>query len=218
MTFYFTQKLLPRMLHVDGDDEKQRVIEELASFVNEYGAYLKLHTCLAYAAVVHAENVIDMLLNVARHDPKHKEYTKALTKGQALIFYEPVRDSLPSLYEMGDLTQPSYQTMLSAVLQRLRQVRDESSDRRRETVIDLCSSAYPDVRPWQVRKALTVEEDPSATKQQQAVFDNMFYSYLSLLLHPLDGHDSARRDESLVRVSQCSLVHVVLPNPCSLLV
>ena len=72
---------------------------------------------------------------------------------------------------------------------------------------NLCVSAYPDVQPWQVQKACC--ETPMAPstdgKQKEACTDEylreFYYKYLSMLLHPVEGHDSARQNEELVQVS-----------------
>jgi hypothetical protein len=76
--------------------------------------------------------------------------------------------------------------MLSAVLQVLQNIQQEPSLDRKQVVLDFCVSAYPDIQPWQVEKSC--EGAP-----------NLYYSYLSQLLHPMDGHDSARRDAALVQ-------------------
>jgi hypothetical protein len=70
------------------------LLEEISEFITTYGSYLKIHTCLAYASAMSAEEVIDSLLDVAKHDPKHKEVMKQISKTNALVFYEPVRDLL----------------------------------------------------------------------------------------------------------------------------
>jgi len=69
---------------------RAKTVKEILSFVEEYGSYLKLHTCLAYSAVVKADSVISSLLDVAKHDPNHKEMMKHTCKPGSLVFYEPV--------------------------------------------------------------------------------------------------------------------------------
>jgi hypothetical protein len=82
--------------------------------------------------------------------------------------------------------------MLSAVLQKLHGILNETTFERRQAVIDLCAAAYPDIRPWQV--------DSACNRNQPTTRINLYYLYLSQLLHPTDGHDTARRDASLVKV------------------
>jgi hypothetical protein len=77
--------------------------------------------------------------------------------------------------------------MLSAVLQLLENIRQDTSTARKQVVLHFCVSAYPDIQPWQVERASEGAPD-------------IYYSYLSLLLHPIDGHDSARRDAKLVQI------------------
>lgn len=97
------------------------------------------------------------------------------------------------------LTKLFKKTMLSAVLQLLQNIRQETSPDRKQIVLDFCVSAYPDIQPWQVESAC--EGAPE-----------VYYLYLSLLLHPIEGHDSARRDPKLVQ-TWCELsVKEILDN------
>lgn len=79
--------------------------------------------------------------------------------------------------------------MLSAVLQLLNGIEESKTMDRKHAIIDLCVSAYPDLRPWQVAKTCNTT-GPSTS--------NLYYRYLSLLLHPTEGHELARRDRDLV--------------------
>ena len=88
--------------------------------------------------------------------------------------------------------------MMSAILQLLQGILKEKNLDRKQAIIDLCASAYPDIRPWQVESAC-YEEQTSGN-------NNLYYIYLSQLLHPIDGHDAARRDASLVKVSTTALL------------
>jgi hypothetical protein len=91
--------------------------------------------------------------------------------------------------------------MLSAVLQRLREMRSDPSWDRRLTLMDVCSSAYPDVRPWQVRQECTkLRKDSPNKKKESDEAEDLYYIYLSQILHPTDGHDTARHDSELVKV------------------
>jgi hypothetical protein len=92
-TYYFTQYLLPRLLR-KGHMSKTALSDashELGEFVGEYGSYLKLHTCLAYAAVLKSPQLIDSLLEVARFDPRHREVMKQTSRASALVIYDSVR-------------------------------------------------------------------------------------------------------------------------------
>jgi hypothetical protein len=83
--------------------------------------------------------------------------------------------------------------MLSAVLQLLQVIGKEVVRDRRQAIIDVCAAAYPDVRPWQVESACRPFDSADSG-------DDLYYLYLSMLLHPMDGHDIARRDPALVKV------------------
>ena len=79
-------------------------------------------------------------------------------------------------------------------------IRKESSNRR-QVLVDICVSAYPDLCPWQVRQAVLeppVGEEGSKNNKQ---FDDLYYYYLSSLLHPQDGHYGTKHDKDLVKVS-----------------
>jgi hypothetical protein len=92
VTYLFTQKLLPKLLYERDDPAASRkALDEISSFVKNFGSYLKMHTCLAYSALLQAEEVIDLLLEAAKYDPRHREMMKITSKGNALVFYEPVR-------------------------------------------------------------------------------------------------------------------------------
>ena len=86
--------------------------------------------------------------------------------------------------------------MLSAIVQRLQEIRRASGDRRSIT-IELCAAAYPDVRPWQVDRQCRGPPPPD-TNLSKALKD-LYYNYLSMLLHPHDGNDAARHDVTLVK-------------------
>lgn len=90
--------------------------------------------------------------------------------------------------------------MLSAVIQMLWDIQNVSLEMKQAT-IDLCASAYPDIRPWQVREQC-VGDFISIPSARQCALDDVYYLYLSHLLNPQDGHDAARKDLSLVKVYQ----------------
>lgn len=68
----------------------------------------------------------------------------------------------------------------------------------------MCVSAYPDILPWQVRKAclefeLNSGHVNSVMPCPNQILQDLYYSYLSQLLHPLDGHEDARHDSELLQ-------------------
>ena len=96
--------------------------------------------------------------------------------------------------------------MLSAIVQCLPLIRKESNAERRQSLVDICVSAYPDLCPWQVKEALLEFEDQnsasdSPSKSAGSDLKELYYYYLSNLLHPHAGHDAARHDAALVEVS-----------------
>ena len=97
---------------------------------------------------------------------------------------------------------------MSAVLKFLNNIRYESREERRNVIRDLCFSAYPDVQPWQVRKACMNQPSIKGTESgaetlstcTEECLSEFYYNYLSMLLHPSDGHPAARHDAKLVKV------------------
>ena len=74
--------------------------------------------------------------------------------------------------------------------------------------MNICVLAYPDLRPWQVRQACLGKDTISADDRPavETEFHEMYYEYLSLLLHPWEGQDAARQDAELVTVSTFELL------------
>lgn len=96
MTFYFTQEILPCLASSRkslGTDSVAGSVgmKDAIEFVHVYGSYLWLHLSLVYAATLRADTVIENLLTLAKHDPRHREVMKELSKASSLILYEPVR-------------------------------------------------------------------------------------------------------------------------------
>lgn len=76
-------------------------------------------------------------------------------------------------------------------------------------IIRLLVSAYPDLDPMIVR-ATTYGE----------CSDDFYFKYMSLLMHPDEGSDAAKRDSSLVKVNVLSsnVLHITLtPKSISIL-
>mmetsp|Transcript_16747 Transcript_16747/g.46019 ORF Transcript_16747/g.46019 Transcript_16747/m.46019 type:complete len:1288 (+) Transcript_16747:157-4020(+) len=190
-TFYFTQQLLPRLRNESAAGQKvspsaqsrvkinEEAFQAAKAFVKDYGAYLRLHTCIAYSGVMRAHDIIKVLLDVAKHDPLHKETIRRFSRAGALIFYEP--------------------GTLSAIVERLQNLKNE--DREQQSVtIQLCASAYPDVRPWQVNRECRGlwRRDHKSTNKQASEWDELYYMYLTYLLHPSNDNEMARSDSSLI--------------------
>lgn len=68
---------------------------------------------------------------------------------------------------------------------------------------DLCVSGFPDVQPWQVRDACLSSSQSSPHEHRDQcpddIMEDLYYSYLSHLLNPIDGHDPARHNFDLVK-------------------
>lgn len=68
-------------------------------------------------------------------------------------------------------------------------------------------SAYPDLQPWQVRKAcFGVESSDTAAGKMgtEGWLEAYYYGYLSMLLHPQQGNEAARCDCALIKVRMCN--------------
>ena len=90
VTFYFERKLLSQ-LRIESKDVDGSFMRSAEQFVNEYGAYLRLHTCFSYAAALKAKTLMTPLLDLAKHDPHHRESVRRFSRSGSLLFYEPVR-------------------------------------------------------------------------------------------------------------------------------
>lgn len=102
VTFYFTHALLPQLnmarknIEESQDEDEmnhstKNAMDNIMLFMDTYGSYLKLYTCFVYSAALQAHAIISVLLNIATHDPVHKEAVKRISKSNQLVFYEPVR-------------------------------------------------------------------------------------------------------------------------------
>ena len=87
LTYLFTQSLLPQLK----DQADEESVKKVKDFVRRFGAYLRLHTCLAYASSLKSEAVVEILLDLAQRDPQHREVIKHASQAGALMLYEPVR-------------------------------------------------------------------------------------------------------------------------------
>lgn len=86
--------------------------------------------------------------------------------------------------------------MLSSILERLYSLKNSFVPDVWLATIDLCAAAYPDIKPWQVQTVCAYHEN----EKRKVELEDLYYIYLSQLLHPTDGHDAARRSRDLVRV------------------
>ena len=76
--------------------------DDIAAFLKEYGSYLRMDTCLAYASVLKANFVIELLLSIAKHDPRHREAMKQMSKSTSMVFYEPVSTKTQDTIWLGE--------------------------------------------------------------------------------------------------------------------
>jgi hypothetical protein len=206
------------------DNGGRRPSLDQVQFVARYGSYLQIHSCLAYASSIDDESAIAALLKAASHDPTHREAMREIEKSNDLMFYDSVSSSevySQTVATLMLLTCPFShvsQSKLSAVLQFLSGIRYIMKVERRKVIRDLCVSAYPDVQPWQVRKAcLDPHRQPQdSLEHKQACSDdqmeNFYYNYMSNLLNPLDGHEDARHDADLVK-EYCEWSVGIAPRP-----
>ncbi|KAG7346813.1 hypothetical protein IV203_005882 [Nitzschia inconspicua] len=176
VTYFFTHQI------VGGGGTIEQIAEK-GKFIDRYGAYLQMHTCLSFASFVKDEVAITYLLKVAKFDPNHSETIKEIKRSKNLVFYDSLK--------------------LSAVLELLHDIPYDDKEERRHLIRDLCVSAYPDILPWQVRQVCLSDEmgNPSLEAQPACSEDELegfYYSYLSQLLHPFDGNDRARHDDELL--------------------
>jgi hypothetical protein len=84
--------LLPKLNHVErrADLDVKADVDIMIVFLGEFGAYIEINKCLLYAAALHTEVVIDLLLGIAKNDPRHREVVKLMSKANHLMPYEQV--------------------------------------------------------------------------------------------------------------------------------
>ncbi|KAL3943392.1 MAG: hypothetical protein SGBAC_002558 [Bacillariaceae sp.] len=91
---------------------------------------------------------------------------------------------------------------------------DQEGKQKREVIRNMCVSAYPDLRPWQVRKACLNIDKPDTRLQMtddESWLMDYYYEYLSMLLHPQQGNESARIDTAIVK-EWCEWSIGILPS------
>ena len=70
--------------------ELDQVDDQVRTFVQKYGTYLQIHSCLVFSASAKAERTIDALLDVAKYDPSHLEAMAEFKRANNMTFYEAV--------------------------------------------------------------------------------------------------------------------------------
>jgi hypothetical protein len=107
----------------------------------------------------------------------------------------------------------AFQSKLSALLEFLHKVRYETQQSRK-VIQSLCVAAYPDVQPWQVKRAcldpFLVDESKQACGDE--TLRDFYYSYLSQLLDPIEGHEAAKHNTKLIKVSPKRRMPILLSN------
>ena len=78
----------------ENEDEDYESMEKAAvDFVERYGAYLELNRCLVKAGEVESDNVVRVLLSMAKKDKIHQAAMKEISKANVLVLYESVSTS-----------------------------------------------------------------------------------------------------------------------------
>jgi len=161
-------------------------MNKVIQFVSSYGAYLQLHKSLLYAAEVQSEEIMQSILDMARYDVHHLDAIKTLDRRNSLILYEPA--------------------FLSALLIKLPMIKNDMN--QMESMLPILVSAYPDLKPWQVRKVVYDCTGPfdsfEACKHMQTSDGfcyglRYYYKYLCVLLDQDEGNDMARQNAELVK-------------------
>jgi hypothetical protein len=90
VTYYFTQKVLGQYPVEDTGEDTSWIDKEAVAFVKKYGAYLQIHSCLSCSAAVKAVAPINEILQLASHDPTHRDAVREIHKSTSLTFYDSV--------------------------------------------------------------------------------------------------------------------------------
>lgn len=136
MTFYFTQEILPSLASSGKSLGTNGVADSVGmdsaiKFVHVYGSYLWLHLSLVYASALKANIVIENLLALAKHDPRHKEVMKELSRDSSLILYEPVRNVALRLHHASFVSLTSYLLLIFLLDDVIRDSRASSGHSKR---------------------------------------------------------------------------------------
>lgn len=193
VTFYFKQKILRSFdklkgekLQDSGSFEKMKLEaqQNAVRFIKTYGSYLKLYDSFVAASETVSVAVMNALLEIAKYDPTHIESMKQLVRNAQSISYEP--------------------KLLSPLLARLYEVLGHADAKFPHYLLSLVVTAYPDIKPWQVRAALLSLHgcenpgnivDENLLKTMACDDAIALYSYLSMLM---ESNNAARMDENLV--------------------
>tara|TARA_B110001452_G_C15135088_1_gene395360 strand:+ start:553 stop:906 length:354 start_codon:yes stop_codon:yes gene_type:complete len=92
-TYYFTQNL------IKSDIDESLFPENINAFIEIYGAYLQIHTCLLFAASAEDEIAISLILKIAKHDPTHRHAYKEIQNFSDLLFYDQVSSNPLAVFE-----------------------------------------------------------------------------------------------------------------------
>ena len=74
ITYFCTQKIIGS----DRNEDLSAIDKKL--FIETYGAYLQIQTCLSFASFVKDMAVIYDILRIARDDPSHRDAVKDIQK------------------------------------------------------------------------------------------------------------------------------------------
>jgi hypothetical protein len=84
-----------------------------------------------YASALKANIVIENLLSLAKHDPRHKEVMKELSRDSSLILYEPVRNVALRLHHASFVSLTSYLLLIFLLDDVIRDSRASSGHSKR---------------------------------------------------------------------------------------
>lgn len=182
INFYFKRKILSLLDSPEKQDKEtlDKAESGAEEFIEKYGSYLNLYEALNAASEKFSPRVIRKLLELATHDPVHIDYMKLFYRTGTFVPYES--------------------RVLSCLLASLSSPRKEG--RASLDLLAMLVTAYPDVKPWQLRsEQLHIESNcwESLTtahlrkvKKDDVIF---YYDYLSQLM---ENSHMARSDVSLV--------------------
>ena len=74
--------------------QSKLIATDIDAYLAQHESGLSLLACMQDGALMQQEMLadrFDMLLELSRHDPKHREVMKHTSKSSSWLFYEPVR-------------------------------------------------------------------------------------------------------------------------------
>lgn len=79
---------------INGDIDESSFPVNRNLFIERYGAYLQIQSCLSFASLLKDETATTLILEVAKYDPNHRDAYKEMQNANRSLFYDQVSSKL----------------------------------------------------------------------------------------------------------------------------